>query len=102
MRLNPVRAACRVPEGPTIQLHGSMGVSSSAACQVRPATAEFTYYPANTVRSGFHVNLEVDRDTTKTYMVNAASLNEKRICIWDICSKKTTFHTPLEDTVGNR
>jgi FkbM family methyltransferase len=34
-------------------------------------TAEFTFYPANTVRSGFHVNLETDRATTRTYMVNS-------------------------------
>lgn len=34
-------------------------------------TVEFTFYPANTVMSGFHAHPAMDRETTRTYMVNS-------------------------------
>ncbi|HLW76503.1 MAG TPA: FkbM family methyltransferase [Bryobacteraceae bacterium] len=34
-------------------------------------TAEFTFYPGNSVMSGFHADLEQDRAATKTFMVNS-------------------------------
>jgi len=54
-------------------------------------TAEFTFYPANTVRSGFHVNLEVDRGTTKTYMVNSGVSERYADLFLGFLFKKVTF-----------
>ncbi len=55
------------------------------------ATAEFTFYPANTVRSGFHINLEVDRSTTKTYMVNSGISARNADLYLDFLFKKVAF-----------
>ncbi len=56
-----------------------------------PGTAEFTFYPANTVRSGFHVDLETDRNTTKTYMINKGVAEHKADLFLGMLFKKTTF-----------
>ncbi len=36
-----------------------------------PGIAEFTFYPGNSVMSGFHADLEKDRAATRTFMVNS-------------------------------
>ena len=56
-----------------------------------PGTAEFTFYPANTVRSGFHVNLETDRKTTKTYMMNSGVAERNAELFLGMLFKKATF-----------
>ena len=53
--------------------------------------AQFTFYPANTVRSGFHSNLEVDRSTTKTYMVNSGISARNADLYLAFLFKKVTF-----------
>lgn len=60
-----------------------------------PGTAEFTFYPANTVRSGFHVNPEIDRGTTKTYMVNSGISARNADLYVNFLFKKTTFPCAL-------
>ncbi len=54
-------------------------------------TAEFTLYPANTVCSGFHVNLESDRGTTKTYLLNSGLSPRAADMFLGLLFKKTTF-----------
>jgi FkbM family methyltransferase len=66
----PSPAACECLKA-NIELHGVDARVFECGLSRESGTAEFTFYPANTVRSGFHVNLETDRATTKTYMVNS-------------------------------
>lgn len=54
-----------------IGLHGIDARVFECGLSRVPGTAEFTFYPSNTVLSGFHADLEADRNTTKTYMVNS-------------------------------
>jgi FkbM family methyltransferase len=53
-----------------IELHGADARVFECGLSAAPGTAEFTFYPANSTMSGFHADLEVDRGTTKTFMVN--------------------------------
>ncbi len=54
-----------------VELHGANVRTFECGLSDKPGTAEFTYYPANSVMSGFHADLEQDRATTKTFMVNS-------------------------------
>jgi 31-O-methyltransferase len=58
-----------------LELHGELlgnGTRTFECGLSREAgTAEFTFYPANSVMSGFHADLEKDRAATKTFMVNS-------------------------------
>jgi 31-O-methyltransferase len=73
------------------ELHGICARIFECGLSREPGTAEFTFYPANTVRSGFHVNLEVDRGTTKTYMVNKGLSPRNAELFLDSLFKKVTF-----------
>ena len=53
-----------------VALHGADARVFECGLSREPGTAEFTFYPANSVMSGFHADLETDRGTTKTCMVN--------------------------------
>jgi 31-O-methyltransferase len=54
-----------------IELHGADARAFECGLSREPGTAEFTFYPANSVMSGFHADLEADRAATKTFMVNS-------------------------------
>ncbi len=58
-----------------VELHGKLHQADIRAFQCglsrESGTAEFTFYPNNSVMSGFHADLEQDRAATKTFMVNA-------------------------------
>ena len=54
-----------------VELHGVDAQVFECGLSSAPGTAEFTFYPANAIMSGFHADLEVDRGITKTYMVNS-------------------------------
>jgi 31-O-methyltransferase len=54
-------------------------------------TAEFSFYPANTVMSGFHADLNADRNTSKAYMVNTGLSPQKADRLVDLLFKKVTF-----------
>jgi FkbM family methyltransferase len=66
----PSPAACECLKA-NIKLHGADARVFECGLSGAPGTAEFTFYPANSVMSGFHADLEVDRGTTKTFMVNS-------------------------------
>jgi 31-O-methyltransferase len=58
-----------------IELHGSRhGIEArtfECGLSREPGAAEFTFYPANSVMSGFHADLEKDREATKTFLMNS-------------------------------
>ncbi len=66
----PSPAACECLKA-NIELHGADARVFECGLSGASGTAEFTYYPANSLMSGFHADLEVDRGTTKTFMVNS-------------------------------
>jgi len=86
----PSPVACECLKA-NVELHGidarvfECGLSSS------PGTAEFTFYPGNTVLSGFHADLEADRGTTKTYMVNSGFSPRAADLFLGSMFKKMTF-----------
>jgi 31-O-methyltransferase len=54
-----------------LELHQADARTFECGLSRAPGTAEFTFYPANSVMSGFHADLEQDRAATKTFMVNS-------------------------------
>jgi FkbM family methyltransferase len=66
----PSPAVCECLKA-NVELHGADARVFECGLAAAPGTAEFTFYPANSVMSGFHADLEADRGTTKTFMVNS-------------------------------
>jgi 31-O-methyltransferase len=54
-------------------------------------TAEFSFYPDNTVMSGFHADLDADRNTSKAYMVNNGMSPQNADRLLGFLFKKVTF-----------
>jgi len=54
-----------------VELHAINARLFQCGLSSKSGAAEFTYYPGNTVLSGFHADVEADRLTTKTYLVNS-------------------------------
>ncbi len=79
-----------------VELHGVDAHLFECGLARESGTAEFTFYPANTVRSGFHVNLETDRKTTKTYMINNGMPEHNADLFLGLLFKKTTFPCRLQ------
>lgn len=65
----PCPAVCECLQA-NVALHGAEARVFECGLAAAPGTAEFTFYPANSVMSGFHADLEADRGTTRTFMVN--------------------------------
>ena len=74
-----------------MELHGVDARVFECGLSRESGVAEFTFYPANTVRSGFHVDMEADRGTTKTYMVNSGFSPRNADLFLGLLFKKTTF-----------
>jgi 31-O-methyltransferase len=74
-----------------IELHDVDARLYECGLSSEPGSAEFTFYPANTVRSGFHVNLETDRATTRTYMLNSGFSERAAEMFLGLLFKKATF-----------
>jgi 31-O-methyltransferase len=74
-----------------IELHGVDARIFECGLSRESGSAEFTFYPANTVRSGFHVNSEADRDTTKKYMIKSGAPERKLDLFLGYLFKKVTF-----------
>jgi FkbM family methyltransferase len=66
----PCPAVCECLKA-NVELHGVDARVYECGLAGAPGTAVFTFYPANSVMSGFHADLEADRNTTKTFMVNS-------------------------------
>jgi 31-O-methyltransferase len=66
----PSPAACACLRA-NIALHGVQAQVFECGLGRASGTGEFTYYPGNTVTSGFYTDRERDQETTRTYMVNS-------------------------------
>jgi 31-O-methyltransferase len=92
--IEPSPAACECLRA-NIELHGVDAHVFECGLSRESGTAEFTFYPANTVRSGFHADLETDRGTTKTYMLNSGFSPRAAEMFIGFLFKKTTFSCRL-------
>src|ERR1035441_8181783 len=94
LAFEPNPAACDCLRA-NIELHGVDASVFQCGLSSESGSAEFTFYPANSVMSGFHADLETDRRTTKTFMVNSGFAPEKVERILPFLFKKETFSCPL-------
>lgn len=78
-----------------VELHGADARVFECGLSREPGTAEFTFYPANSVMSGFDADLEADRGATKTYMVNSGVAPQDAERLLGFKFRKTTFPCPL-------
>jgi FkbM family methyltransferase len=90
----PSPAACECLKA-NIELHGIDARVFECGLSRASGAAEFTFYPANTVRSGFHADLETDRGTTKTFMLNSGFSPRAADMFLGFLFKKTTFSCRL-------
>jgi FkbM family methyltransferase len=86
----PSPAACECLRA-NIDLHGVDARVFECGLSGAPGTADFTFYPANSVMSGFHSNVEADRGTTKTFMVNSGIPPRDAELLLGFKFKKVTF-----------
>ena len=86
----PSPAACECLRA-NIALHGADARVFECGLSAAPGTAQFTFYPANSVMSGFHGDLEVDRRTTKTFMVNSGHTPRDAEKFLGFLFRKVTF-----------
>src|SRR5437764_12401816 len=85
----PSPAACECLKM-NIQLHGADARVFECGLSRESGSAEFTFYPANSVMSGFHAD-ETDRGTTRTFMVNNGVAPGKVDRLLGFIFKKETF-----------
>ncbi len=74
-----------------IELHGVDARLFEYGLAREAGTAEFSFYPANSVMSGFHADLSTDRETSKTYMVNTGLSPQNAERMLGYLFKKVTF-----------
>lgn len=74
-----------------IALHGANARVFECGLSHAPGIADFTFYPANSVMSGFHADLEADRGATKTFMVNSGMAPRHADLLLGSKFKKVTF-----------
>ena len=86
----PSPVACECLKA-NIELHGVNARVFECGLSRKSGTAEFTFYPGNTVLSGFHADLEADRSTTKAYMVNSGFSPKKADLFLSFLFKQVTF-----------
>jgi FkbM family methyltransferase len=86
----PSPAACECLRA-NIRLHAADARVFECGLSRAPGTADFTFYPANSVMSGFHADLEADRSTTKTFMVNSGMTTRHADLLLGSKFKKVTF-----------
>lgn len=86
----PSPVACECLRANTA-LHGIDATIYECGLSRKSGTADFTFYPGNTVLSGFHADLEADRGTTKTYMVNSGFPPQKADRFLNLLFKEETF-----------
>jgi 31-O-methyltransferase len=58
-------------------------------------TADFTFYPGNTIQSGFHTDLEQDRGNTRNYLLNSGFSTEKADLLVRLLFKEQVFRCQL-------
>ena len=78
-----------------IELHGVDARVFECGLSRASGMAEFTFYPGNTVMSGFHADPERDRQTTRTYMVNSGVAPHAADRFSGLLFRKLTVERPL-------
>ncbi len=86
----PSPAACECLRA-NVELHGADVRVFECGLSGVPGTADFTFYPANSVMSGFHADLEADRSATKAFMVNSGMAPRHADLLLRSKFKKVTF-----------
>jgi len=86
----PSPAACECLKA-NIELHEADARVFECGLSREPGVAEFTFYPGNSVMSGFHANLETDSGTTKKFMVNRGVPPQQADRFLPFLFKKETF-----------
>jgi 31-O-methyltransferase len=74
-----------------LELHGASVRTFECGLSREPGTAEFTFYPGNSVMSGFHADLEKDREATKTFLMNSGFAPRHAELFANSKFKKVTF-----------
>ncbi len=74
-----------------IELHGIEARLFECGLAKVSGVAEFSFYPSNTVMSGFHADLDADRNTSKTYMINSGLSPQYADRLVGFLFKKVTF-----------
>ncbi len=74
-----------------IELHGIDAHLFECGLARESGIAEFSFYPANTVMSGFHADLSADRNISKTFMVNRGLSPQNAERLLGFLFKKVTF-----------
>jgi 31-O-methyltransferase len=91
----PSPAACECLRA-NIQLHGVAAHVFECGLSEASGTAEFTFYPSNSVMSGFHANAAADRATTRAYMINSGFAPRHADLMTSSKFKSVTFPCPLK------
>ena len=78
-----------------MELHGADAHLYQCGLSNVSGSGEFTFYPGNTIASGFHADVDADRDTSKTFMVNKGLTPEKADWLLGFLFKRETFRCPL-------
>ena len=78
-----------------MELHGVDAHLFECGLANRSGTAEFSFYPGNTVMSGFHADLDADRRISKTYMVNSGFSSQNADRLLGLLFKKVTLSCQL-------
>jgi FkbM family methyltransferase len=86
----PSPAACECLKA-NVELHGADARIFECGLSRESGTAEFTFYPGNSVMSGFHADDETDRGTTRTFMVNSGFKPQNAERLLGFLFKKVTF-----------
>jgi 31-O-methyltransferase len=73
------------------ELHGADARTFECGLSREPGSAEFTFYPGNSVMSGFHADLEKDREATKTFLMNSGFAPRHAELFANSKFKKETF-----------
>jgi 31-O-methyltransferase len=90
----PSPASCECLKA-NVELHSVDARVFECGLSRNSGTAEFTFYPGNTILSGFHADLETDRGTTKQYMVNSGFTPQNADKMVGMLFKKLTLSCPL-------
>ena len=77
------------------ELHGMDARIFECGLSRTAGTAEFTFYPGNTILSGFHADPDADRNTTKAYLLNSGFTPQNADRLSGLLFKKVTLACPL-------
>jgi 31-O-methyltransferase len=78
-----------------VELHGIDARIFECGLSNQSGSAEFTFYPGNTILSGFHADVESDRGNTKAYLLNSGFSSQNADRLAQLLFKKVVLSCPL-------